>query len=101
MCATLKSLKANVEKLVPFAAANSVDQFDAMQQSESKVEILSKSLRDTKAEHDRKMSNMDWNLHQFQNRNNFLEQELFKKTQEPKGLCQVMNSYLAMFHVVK
>ena len=92
VCATLKNLKANVEKLVPFAAANSVDQFDAMQQSQSKVEILSKSLCDTKAEH---MSNMDL----LQNRNNFLEQELFKKTQEldkskKELLYQVINNYL-------
>ena len=46
VCADLKSLKANVEKLVPFAAANSVEQFDAMQQSQSKVQELIKRLND-------------------------------------------------------
>ena len=78
VCADLKSLKANVEKLVPFAAANSVEQFAAMQQSQSKVQELSKSLCNA---HDR-LRSMDWQLQHLQNRNTFLEQELFKKSQE-------------------
>ena len=46
VCADLKSLKANVEKLVPFAAANSIEQFDAMQQSQSQVQELKKGLQE-------------------------------------------------------
>ena len=102
MCATLKNLKANVEKLVPFAAANSVDQFDAMQQSRSEVEILNKSLHDTKAEYDHKIASMDWNLHQLQNRNKLLEQQLYKKpqeiTKEVKLLSKLsVNSYIVIW----
>ena len=106
VCATLKNLKADVEKLVPFAAANSVDQFDAMQQSQSKVKILNKSLRDTKGEYDRKIASMELNLQQFQNRIIFLEQELLKKEQEldeskkeQQVLLsnQVITSYLAVY----
>ena len=89
VCTDLKSLKASVEKFVPFAAANSVEQFDAMQQSQSQVQELNKrlhnakdQLRDINDACDRKVANMNWKLHQLQNRNDFLEQELFRKSQE-------------------
>ena len=85
VCTTLKDLKASIEKLVPFAGANSVEQFDAMQQSQSQVQDLSKRLRDAndaKVESDRRVANMDWQLHQLQNKNGVLERDLFTKSQE-------------------
>ena len=126
VCADLKSLKANVEKLVPFAAANSVEQFDAMQQSQSQVQELNKRLHnandqlrsandqlrdandrlrdvnEAKIQCDHRIADMNWQLHELLNRNNFLEQELSRKSRElertknkwsPRALVQVMVNY--------
>ena len=118
MC-RLKSLKTNVEKLVPFAAANSVEQFDAMQQSQSQVLELNKRLlnandqlrdandrlrdvNEAKIQCDHRIADMNWQLHELLNRNNFLEQELSRKSRElektknnrsPRALVQVMINY--------
>ena len=76
VCTTLKDLRSSVEKLVPFSTANSIEQFDAMQQSRSQVQDLSKRLNDANA-----------NMRNLQNRNNFLELELFKvKNKQHKEL---------------
>ena len=102
VCADLKSLKVNVEKLVPFAAVNSVEQFDAMQQSQSKVQELNKRLHDAnnqlrdannaKIQCDHKIAHMNRQLLKLQDRNSFLEQELLNKSQELKKIKSELES---------